>query len=170
MTATVKHIVLGVGAGILALGVTAGIYVHAQDQNANEPRRPFMGRGIGPGGRGGPFGPMRMLPMLGRQLELTDAQKDQIKGIADSHKADWKTLADRARTAHVAVTQAITGDTIDEALVRQRSSEAAAVDADIAVARARAYAEVVQILTPEQKTKLSAMKAQMQDRGGRKHQ
>jgi len=172
MTATVKHIVLGVGAGIIALGVTAGIYVHAQDQNANEPRHSFMGRGMGPGGRGGPggaFGPMGMLPMLGRQLELTDAQKDQIKGIADSHKADWKSLADRARTAHTALNQAVTAETTDEGLIRQRSSDVAAVDADIAVARARAYAEVVQILTPDQKTKLNAMKAQMAARSGRKN-
>ena len=40
----------------------------------------------------GPGGPMGMLPMLGRQLGLTDAQKDQIKAIADSHKDEWKAL------------------------------------------------------------------------------
>src|SRR6185295_3858964 len=87
MTATVKHIALGVGAGILALGVSAGVFVHAQDQNTNEPRHGFMGRGMG---HGGPGGPMGMLPMLGRQLDLTDAQKAQVKTIADSHKEDWK--------------------------------------------------------------------------------
>ena len=41
-----------------------------------------------------------MLPMLGREIDLTDAQRDQIKAIAESHKDDWKALADRARTAH----------------------------------------------------------------------
>ena len=49
-------------------------------------------------------------------------------------------------------TQAVTADTIDEALIRQKSAEVAAVDADMAVARARAHAEVFQILTAEQKT------------------
>jgi len=167
MTATVKHIALGVGAGILALGVTAGVFVHAQDQNTNEPRRGFMGRGMGPGGRGGPGGPMGMLPMLGRQIDLTDAQKDQIKAIADSHKDDWKSLAERARAAHGALNQAVTADGVDEALIRQRSADVAAVDADMAVARARAHAEVLQILTPEQKTKLKTLHAEMKGRGNR---
>jgi periplasmic protein CpxP/Spy len=157
MTATVKHIALGVGAGILALGVTAGVYVHAQDQNTNEPRRPFMGRGMGPGGPGGPGGPMGMLPMLGRQIGLTDTQRDQVKAIADSHKDEWRSLAQRARAAHDALNQAVTAETLDEALIRQRSSEAAAVDADMAVARAHAHAEVFQILTAEQKAQLKTL-------------
>ena len=165
MTATVKHIALGVGAGILALGVTAGVFVHAQDQNPNEPRHGFMGPGMG---RGGPGGPMGMLPMLGRQLDLTDAQKAQIKTIADSHKEDWKSLAERARAAHGALNQAVTAESVDEALLRQRSAEVSAVDADMAVARARAHAEVVQILTPEQKTKLQSLQAEMKGRGGRR--
>jgi len=56
MTATVKHVALGLGASILALGVTAGIFVHAQDQNTNEPRRGFMGRGMGPAAAADPAG------------------------------------------------------------------------------------------------------------------
>jgi len=167
MTATVKHIALGLGASILALGVSAGIFVHAQDQNTNEPRRGFMGRGMGPGGRGGPGGPMGMLPMLGRRLDLTDAQKDQIKTIADSHKEDWKSLAERARAAHGALNQAVTADTVDEALIRQRSADVAAADADMAVARAKVHAEVVQILTPEQKAKLQSLRPEMKNRGQR---
>ena len=93
---------------------------------------------------------MGILPMLGRDLELTDAQHDQLKTIADSHKDDWKALAERGRAAHMALNQAVMADTIDEALIRQKSSEAAAVEADLAVARARAQAEVFQILTAEQ--------------------
>jgi periplasmic protein CpxP/Spy len=165
MTATVKHIALGVGAGILALGVSAGVFVHAQDQNTNESGRPFMGRGMGRGGPGGPGGPMGMLPMLGRMINLTDTQKDQIKAIADSHKEEWKALAGRARTAHGALNSAVTAETLDEAAIRQRSSEVAAVDADMAVARARAHAEVFQILTTEQKAQLKSMQTERQNRG-----
>ena len=36
----------------------------------------------------------------------------------------------------------MTADTVDEALIRQQSAEVAAVDADMAVARAHAHAEV----------------------------
>jgi Spy/CpxP family protein refolding chaperone len=115
---------------------------------------------------------MGMLPMLGPQLGLTDAQKDQIKTIADTHKDEWKALGDRARTARLALDAAIAADTVDDALIRQKSAEAAAVDADTAVARAHAHAEVLQILTADQKAQLKTMQAQMnqhaagQRRGG----
>ncbi len=173
MTATVKRMAVTLGAGLIALGVSAGAYVHAQDQNTNPQAPPFRGRGMGPGGPGrgpgGPGGPMGMLPMLGPQLGLTDAQKDQIKAIADTHKDEWKTLAGRERAARTALDAAITADTIDDGLIRQKSAEAAAVDADAAVARAHAHAEVLQILTADQKAQLKTMQAQHaagQRRGG----
>jgi len=104
---------------------------------------------------------MGMLPMLGRQIALTDAQRDQIKAIADTRKDEWKTLLDREHAAHMALDETITADTIDEAAIRQKSAEAAAVDADVAVARAHAHAEVWQILTADQKTQVKTMQAQM---------
>jgi protein CpxP len=163
MTAAVTRIALTLGAGLIALG--AGAYVHAQDQNTNPQPPPFRGRGMGPAGPGrGPGGPMGMLPMLGPRIGLTDAQKDQIKAIADTHKDDWKALADRSRAAHMAVDAAISADTIDEATIRQKSAEAAAVEADIAVARAHARAEVWQILTADQKTQLKTMQTEMKQR------
>jgi Spy/CpxP family protein refolding chaperone len=162
MTATVTRIVLGAGAALLAVGVAAGAFVHAQDQNTNRPPRPFMGRGWsgGPGGPGGFGGPMGLLPMLGHELNLTDAQKDQIKAIADTHKDEWKSLADRERAAHQALNALVMADTIDEASIRQKSAEVAAVDADAAVMRAHAHAEVLQILTADQKAQLKTLISQ----------
>jgi Spy/CpxP family protein refolding chaperone len=168
MTAAVTRIALTLGAGLIAIGVSAGAYVHAQDQNTNPQPPPFRGRGMGPWGPGrGPGGPMGMLPMLGPRIGLTDAQKDQIKAIADTHKDDWKALADRSRAAHMAVDAAISADTIDEATIRQKSAEAAAVEADMAVARAHARAEVWQILTADQKAQLKTMQTEMKQRKGR---
>jgi periplasmic protein CpxP/Spy len=168
MTATVRKVALSLGAGLVALTAVAGAFAHAQDQNTSQAAAPFSGRGPGgPGGRGrfgGPGGPMGMLPMLGRQIDLTDAQKDQIKAIADSHNDDWTALATRARAAHQALNAAVMADTIDEALIRQKSAEVAAVDADVAVARAHAKAEVFQILTADQKTKLKALQTEMRSR------
>ena len=163
MTATVKRMTLGFGAGLIALtAVAGGVFVQAQDQDPHSRAREYRGRGPGgpdgPGRFRGPGGPMGMLPMLGPELGLTDAQRDQVKAIAESHKTDWRALADRARTAHIALNEAVTTAPIDEALIRQRSSEVAAVDADMAVTRARAYAEVFQMLTPEQKEKVKSRK------------
>ena len=171
MTTTLTRIVLGAGAALLAVGVTAGAFVHAQDQNTSRPPRPFMGPGGpggpdwsgGPGRPGGPGrlgGPMGILPMLGRALNLTDTQRDQIKAIADSHKDEWKSLADRERAARTAVNDLVTADTIDEAAIRQKSAEVAAVDADAAVARAHAHAEVFQLLTADQKAQLKQRQRQ----------
>ena len=160
MTATVKRMTLGFGAGLIALTAVAGVFVQAQDQDPQARTGGYRGRGPGgpdgPGRFRGPGGPMGMLPMLGPDLGLTDAQRDQVKAIAESHKADWGTLAERARTAHLALYQAVTTAPIVEALIRQKSSEVAAVDADMAVARARAYGEVFQLLTPEQKEKVKS--------------
>jgi len=107
---------------------------------------------------------MGLLPMFGQRLGLTDAQKDQIKSIAESHKEEWKTIAGRARTAHEALEDAVTADAIDEGLIRQRSAEVGAVEADMAVARARTFAEFVQILTADQKAQLKTMQAEMKKR------
>ena len=170
MTATMKRLALTLGAGFITVGVGAGAYVHAQDQNTNPQPPPFRGREMGrgrpggpggPGRFGGPGGPMGMLPMLGPQLGLTDAQRDHVKGIADAHKDEWHALAERGRAAHVALDEAIAADAVDEALIRQKSAEASAVDADVAVARAHAHAEVLQILTADQKAQLKTMQAEM---------
>jgi Spy/CpxP family protein refolding chaperone len=164
MTLITKRVVLAtVAAGAVALGVTAA--GRASAQNTNQDPRPFNGSHMGPGGRGGmrgpggPGGPLAMLRMLGPQLNLTDAQKAQIKSIADSHRDEWKSLADRGRTAHDALNAAIMADAIDEGLIRSKSAEVAAVEADIAVASARARAEVWPLLTPEQQGKVKQMQS-----------
>ena len=158
---TTKRLALGLATGVLVLGVGAGVYATAQ--NTNQDPRPFSRGPGGPGGRGGrmggPGGPMGMLPMFARELNITDAQKAQIETIADSHRDEWKALGDRARTAHEALQHAVTADTVDEGLIRQRSAEVAAVEADMNVARARTHAEVFQLLTPEQKTQAKTLQS-----------
>src|SRR2546426_6580700 len=161
MTLITKRVVLAtVAAGAIALGVTAA--ERASAQNTNQDPRPFNGSHMGPGGRGGmwgPGGPLAMLRMLGPQLNLTDAQKAQIKSIADSHRDEWKALGDRERTAREALTAAIMADTIDEALIRSQSAELGAVQTDVAVASARARAEVWPVLTPGQQAQGEQMQA-----------
>lgn len=154
MTRTLKTITLGAAAVLLAVGTGAGAPLSAQDQNTNQPPPPFAGRPGRFGGPGGFGGPMGMLPMLGRAVTLTDTQKDQITAIAESHRDEWKALADRERDARMALMAAVTADTLDEATIRQKSAEVAAVEADAAVARAHARAEVLQILTPDQRAQL----------------
>src|SRR6266568_7314766 len=120
MTTVSKRIILAAGAGLIALGITAGVMASAQ--NTNQDPGSFSqqqrGRPPGPGwpmGRGGLFGPGGTLRMLGPRLNLTDTQREQLKSIAGEHKDEWKALGDRARSAHEALSDAVMADAVDEA-------------------------------------------------------
>jgi protein CpxP len=161
---------LGIGAALIALGLGAGLYA-AQNQNTNPPPAPFMGRHMG---RGGPMGPMGFLgPMrwAGRELGLTDAQKDQIRSILQSHRTELQAYGDRMRDARQALQAAIGADPIDDNAIRQASAGVAAVEADMAVARAHIRGEIWQVLTPDQQAKAKQLQAQFQARfkGRAKH-
>jgi Spy/CpxP family protein refolding chaperone len=100
--------------------------------------------------------------MLGR-LDLTGDQRDRVRQIMDAHRDEQKALGDRAMKAHDALQEAITS-TFNEGAIRARAADVAAVDADMAVAQARVFGEVYQILTPEQQEKLKKQEAEMKER------
>jgi len=161
MTKTVQRFGLGLGAAAIALGMGAAVY--ASTQNTAMRAGPFSGRRLlmarlGPGGG---FAPLRR---LASRLGVTDAQKAQIKGVVQSHRQEWQVLAQRAAAARAALNDAVSADTPDEATIRQRSADVAAVQADIAVARAQARAEVFKQLTPEQQTEARTLRSKMKDR------
>ena len=179
MSGISKRIVLGLGAAALAVALGGATFAFSQ---ADGPQGPGFGRGAGrfggpggPGGRGGrgPGGPMAALgPMMLERLDLTADQRDRVKQILDSHRDDQQAIGKRAMTAHAALDAAITGSSFDEALIRTRAADVAAVDADQAVLRARVYGEVFQILTADQQTKLKTLQDQIrqrrEERGGRR--
>jgi len=154
---------LAIGSGIIMLIMAAGGWGSAQ--NTNGAPTPFRAgdQGRGRGGRGGPGGPMGFLepfPMAASQLGLSDSQMDQIKSIAMSHADEWKALADKEREARQALQTAIAAVPFDELTIRQKSAALAAVEADAAVARARARAEVIPLLTADQQAKLKDIESQ----------
>jgi len=164
MTRRINALGLKAGVMILALSMAAG---YASAQNTNGDPAPFRGgRGPGgPGGRGGgPIGFLGPIAMMASQLELSDGQKEQMKSIAQSHADEWKGLLAREQQARRAQMAAIAAPQFDEVLIRQRSAELAAVDADASVARARARGELLQILTADQQAKLK----DIESKGGRR--
>ena len=74
------------------------------------------------------------------------------------------------RTARAALNDAVTAATFDEGGVRAKAADLAAVEADAAVLRARAHAEVWALLTPEQQQKAQQLKAQRTERQERMRQ
>ena len=136
---------------------------------------PAQGGGTGAAGptragRGGRGAGMRPAPnglfggLMLEQLNLTDAQKDQVKGIVDAHRADVQALMERLGTARRNLESAISADVADEGAIRARAGDVASVDADMAVMRARIRGQVFQILTPDQQTALKNLEARRHDR------
>jgi protein CpxP len=127
-----------------------------------------MGRGMmgpgGPGFRGGPGGPFGMGGFPLRGLDLTDAQREQVKAIMESHRDEQKAIGDRMQAARKALHESIAADTFDEAAVRAKAAEIGAIEADAAVLQARIKSEVFAILTPEQVKKAKELRSNMENR------
>jgi len=124
-------------AAILLVGAVAE--VAAQDGRG----RPGFARGGGPGGLG-LFGPG------GAGIEganLTEAQKDQVKAIVESHRDEMRGLLDRQAQARRALTASAESGRVDDAA----ANDVGAASAALALAEARMRAEVFQLLTPEQR-------------------
>lgn len=171
MNGMVTRMVLGISAVVAVALALAGTPL-AAGQGGQGPGGPG-GRYGGPGGRGrggpgGPMGPDNPMMMLGR-LDLTDAQRGQVKQILDSHRDEQKTLGDREFAAHSALEASIAADGLNEAVIRGKAAEVAAVESDMAVMRARVYAEIFQMLTPEQQAQAKQNQAEMRQREADMH-
>lgn len=108
--------------------------------SAQGPRGGF--RGMGPGGGPGP------LPMLQR-LGLTDAQKEQVKGILSerSGQSAGQTLA----KLHQDLTTAVMADVPDTARIEQLKTSINEAEAAALNERVDFQLRIAQILTPEQR-------------------
>ena len=156
MTSRAKRFFLSAGAVAMAVAM-AGASVGAQNQNTNSGQPPFRGRGMGPGGPGkaGPFGgPLGMF--LGRaadRLGLTDAQRSQLKSIADTHKSELQSLMQQMATARRALlTAQINGQSDDQ--IQQLWPAVANAESQIVLAETHIIAQAMQVLTPDQQTQL----------------
>jgi Spy/CpxP family protein refolding chaperone len=164
---TSRRIIQWVAGSTAAVALTAiGVAtIRAQSGQTHGPpaqtdqRRPGGGRGFG-----GPFGGGPGGPLIPRVPDLTDAQREQIRAIADRHQAEMRPLLEKLRTAQVALEDAIVTNPTDEATIRLRSADVASAEADLAVVRGQVYAEVVALLTPEQQQKLQQQRQQMKQR------
>lgn len=127
-----------------------------------------------PGGGGPPAGgpPAGGPPMGGppefieRLLDLTDAQKEQIKAIRERaaeaskpHHEALKPLMEQQQ----ALTEAAS---FDESAFRTLAVLITPIQIELQVIQARAQSETHNVLTAEQKAKLAEMRKRMEGRGG----
>ena len=68
------------------------------------------------------------------------------------------------RAARAALAEAVTADGVDEAEIRSRAARVGTLEGDAAVRRARLYAAVRNVLTPEQRERADEMQAESRER------
>jgi Spy/CpxP family protein refolding chaperone len=106
-------------------------------------------------------------PMLGyyvHKLDLTDAQQAQVKAIMAKDKPALQPLMLQMAQGHSQLRDLVMSGSFDEAKVRELASQQTPVLTELAVQYARIGSEMMQVLTPEQKTKLTALISQHEQR------
>jgi protein CpxP len=146
-------------AAALAAVLLAGAAITVMAQPQGGPQGPRAGMG-----RGGPGGPRDFgFPGL-RQLDLSEAQREQVKNIHQSHRQEAEQIGERMRTAQRELNDATEGLVVDEANIRAKSTALAAVIADGSIHRAKVNGEIFNVLTSEQQEKLKTLRAEAQER------
>jgi periplasmic protein CpxP/Spy len=114
------------------------------------------------GHRGGGLG--NMLGMMGDYLDLSDAQRTQMKAILTKEKPTIQPLMQQLRQGNQQIRQLEQAGTFDETKVRTVATQQVRAMTELMVQRARIKSEMMQVLTADQKTKLAAFEARQQAR------
>lgn len=139
---------------VLALAVMAAI---AFSQTAQRHMR-----GDGMFGGGMPGGPMMGFYL--HKLDLTDAQEAQVKAIMAKEKPTFQPLMQQMAQGHAQLRDLVINGGFDEAKVREMAAQQSQTMTELTVQYARVGSEMVQVLTPEQKTKLTQLISEHQQR------
>ncbi|HLW51572.1 MAG TPA: Spy/CpxP family protein refolding chaperone [Candidatus Angelobacter sp.] len=94
-----------------------------------------------------------MLHRMTRELNLTDAQQTQIKGILQSEKAKTQPLRQQLRQNQLSQNSAATAGAFDEAQARAFANKQAQIMSDLMVEKARTKSQIFAVLTPDQRQK-----------------
>jgi len=155
---------LALAAGFALMGVV-GVSAQQEQGQQGEGRgraeRPWGqkegGRG---GGRRGGFG-----GRFGAELNLSDAQREQLRQIEERYRASFKAQHEaRGQRQERREFDPLSGGTFDEAAVRAAAQARANEQVEREVAQARMMHELYNVLTPEQKAQLAAARQQRQQR------
>jgi periplasmic protein CpxP/Spy len=138
---------LATGVALVALLATTVAY-------AQGPRGGGFG---GQGGRGfGPGGPGLAL----NELNLTDAQREQVREIRDRYKEQIQTLSRRLGDLAAKQRQAIETVPVNETLITSATQDMTQAQVEVAIQEARINADIWSVLTPEQQAKATKLRAE----------
>jgi periplasmic protein CpxP/Spy len=102
-----------------------------------------------------------------RQLNLTEAQQDQIFKIHHDQAPAFREQMKKVRAARQELRKLSLAERFDEGQVRRAADAQAKAMSDLAVLRAQTMNRVRSVLTPEQRLQLEKMHEQRRGRGPR---
>ena len=161
-----KNAFLGAIVVVLGLGATVPFIGWAQGQPQTQGQETRRGGrdGPGPGGPGGRMGgPMDGgFALRGVMRDLTDAQREQVRGIHERHAERIQPLAERAHAAREAVNNAVMSG--NQGNLQALSIEVGNAQTELTFAQAQVQSEIFNVLTAEQKQKIAERGKQMEAR------
>jgi len=98
------------------------------------------------------------------KLNMTDAQKGQVKQISEASRAIVKPLRESMQANRQQLKSLTENEPFDEAQVQTIANQQGAIAAQIIVEKERAKWAIFQILTVEQQTQAKQLKEQMKER------
>lgn len=99
-----------------------------------------------------------------RQLNLTDDQKTQIKQIFQAEKPSMKPLMQQEHAAHMQMIQLITSGNFEQAKVAAVAAQESQVHMQMEIQHAKMASQIYQLLSSDQKAKVTDIIAQHQQR------
>ena len=140
---------------ILAFSVLATGVIFAVAQKSDDGGKGSHGRRGGHHRSGG---------MGFRGIDLTEAQKTQIKSIREANKAAVQPLREAMKANRAKMAELTANGAFDEAQITALANETAAVQAKLTVERQRVKSQMFTVLTEEQKAKMAEIKAKRGER------
>ncbi len=101
---------------------------------------------------------------MAEKLNLTDAQKEQVKQITEASRAKVKPLMEDMRANHQQLKSLTENGQFDQVQVQKIANRQGEIAAQIIVEKERTKWEIFQILTVEQQTQAKQLKEQMEER------
>jgi protein CpxP len=137
----VSIVTLIAAATIFALGKRDAVMAHFQQAGGG------MQHGFGP----------EMLDHIARELNLTEAQKTQVKALFEAGQNTMTPLHQKMDEVHKQLESATENGQFDEAQVRALASQQAQLMAEMIVEHERMKSKIFSLLTPEQRAKATDM-------------
>jgi Spy/CpxP family protein refolding chaperone len=105
-----------------------------------------------------------MLRYFARKLDLTDAQQAQVKDIMAKEKPTIRPLRLQMAQGQKQLRELVMSGSFDETKVRELALQQTQTTTQLTVQKARIASELIQVLTPEQKAKLTELVNQHEQR------